>query len=239
MKQGMVGPLLAVALLAGACEDDGDPTQVTTSANVRFVNALTGMSGSSGFVANGNFVSGTALGFGQQTSQCTTVNSGSAVPIAFGAANSAGTGLQGTALMTANQNLTAGGNFAVVAAGSNTNPQIFLLNNNFSGSLGTNQAAVRFVNLAPGTSTTANTFNVFTGTSTTGTPVASSIAFGAPTTFSTVASGSNTFTITNGGTSVISGGAGQLNLQAGSVNTIAVIPNTTSGGFQLINIPRC
>lgn len=239
MKKGMMLPLLAAAVFAGACEEDGDPTQVSTSANVRFVNAVTGMSGNSGFMAGGTFVSGTALGFGQQTSQCTTVNSGSAVPIAFGTANSAGTALQGSALLTANQNLSAGGNFAVVAAGSNTNPQIFLLNNNFSGSLGTNQAAVRFVNLAPGTSTTTNTFNVFTGTSTTGTPTANSIAFGTPTSFNTVTSGTNTFTITNGGTSVITGSAGQLNLQAGTVNTIAVIPNTTSGGFQLINITRC
>ena len=30
-----------------------------------------------------------------------------------------------------------------------------------------------------------------------------------------------------------------LNLRADAVNTIAIVPNTTSGGFRLIHIPRC
>ena len=59
-----------------------------------------------------------------------------------------------------NQSITAGGNYTVVATGSATSPTLFLLDNTVSGSLGTNQAAVRFVNLAPGT---ANPFTVFTG----------------------------------------------------------------------------
>jgi hypothetical protein len=48
------------------------------------------------------------------------------------------------------QSMTDGGNFTVVATGSAPSPTLFLLDNNFPGSLGTNQAAVRFVNLAPG-----------------------------------------------------------------------------------------
>ena len=240
MRKILILPILAVALIGSACEEDGDPTGTTTQANVRFVNAVTGVNGNLAFTANGNFATGSALGFGQQSTQCSTINSGSSVPIAFGAANATSTGIQGTALTTANQNISSGGNFTVVAAGSQTSPQLFVLNNAVSGSIGANQAAVRFVNLAPGTGTTANTFNVFTGTSATGTATASGIAFGAPTTFNMVTAGTNNFTITNStGTSVISSSAGQLNLQAGSVNTVAVIPNTTSGGFQIINITRC
>ena len=239
MKKVLMLPLLAAALVAGACEEDNDPIQVSTSANVRFVNAVTGLSGNTVFTANGS-MAGTPLAFGQQTSQCMTINSGSAIPIAFGTSNTAGTGINGTALTTANQNLTAGGNFTIIAAGSNTNPQIFRLDNAFSGTVGSTQAAVRFINLAPGTGTTANTFNVFTGASTTGSPTASSIAFGSPTTFNTMTSGTNAFTITNStGTTLVTGSAGTLNLQGGTVNTIAIIPSPISGGVQLITIPRC
>jgi hypothetical protein len=43
----------------------------------------------------------------------------------------------------------------------------------------------------------------------------------------------------NGSNTVVSGSAGTLNLQAGTVNTIAIVPGTAAGTFQLINIPRC
>jgi hypothetical protein len=49
----------------------------------------------------------------------------------------------------------------------------------------------------------------------------------------------NAFTILNGHDIVIAGSAATLNLQGGTVNTLAIVPNTASGGFQLINIPRC
>ena len=66
----------------------------------------------------------------------------------------------------------------------------------------------------------------------------SNIAVGEATTFNTVTSGSNEYTIMRGHQTVISGGAATLNFQAGTVDTIGIIPNT-SGGFQLINVPRC
>ena len=47
-----------------------------------------------------------------------------------------------------------------------------------------------------------------------------------------------TFTILNGHDIVISGSAATLSLQAGTVNTIAIVPNP-SGGFQLTILPRC
>ncbi len=239
MKSVVVMPLLAAALFAAACGGDGDPTAVDTTARVRFFNATTGMAGSGGFTTNGQFATGSALAFGQSTQACATVNAGS-TSFGFGAANTAGTGLSGNALSTLNnQSITAGGNYTVVATGSATSPTLFLLDNTISGSLGTNQAAVRFVNLAPGTGTTANTFVVFTGTiGAGGTITATDIAVGSPTTFNTVASGPNAFTILNDHEIVIVGSAATLNLQGGNVNTIAIVP-IESGGFQLINIQRC
>ena len=146
--------------------------------------------------------------------------------------------MSGNALATLNsQSVTAGGNYTLVANGSATSPTLFLLDNNFSGSVGTNQAAFRFVNFAPGT---ANTFNVLAGTIGSGptTVIATDLTVGSPTTFNTVTSGSNAFTILNGHEIAITGSAATLNLQGGTVNTLAIVPNT-SGGFQLINLPRC
>jgi hypothetical protein len=160
--------------------------------------------------------------------------------VGFGAANTGGTGLSGNALATLNdQSITDRGNFTVAAAGSAPSSTLFLLDNDFSRSVGTNRAAVRFVNVAPGTGTTPNTFVVFTGTlGAGGTLTANNIGVGSPTTFNTLASGSNAFTILNGHDIAISGSAATLNSQGGTVNTIAIVPNT-SGSFQLINLPRC
>jgi hypothetical protein len=45
-------------------------------------------------------------------------------------------------------------------------------------------------------------------------------------------------TILDGHDIVIAGAAATLNLQTGTVNTIAIVPNS-SGGLQRINLPRC
>jgi len=236
MKKVLVLPVFVGVLCAAACGGDSDPTSPGPTARVRFFNATTGMTGSGGFTTNGQFATGSALAFGQSTQTCATVSAGS-TSFGFGATTSGGTGLSGNALATLNsRSITAGGNYTVVATGSATSPTLFLLDNTISGSLGTNQAAVRFVNLAPGT---ANPFTVFTGVlGAGGTMIATDIAVGSPTTFNTVTSGSNAFTILNGHDIVISGSAATLNLSGGSVNTLAIVPNT-SDGFQLINLPRC
>ncbi len=44
---------------------------------------------------------------------------------------------------------------------------------------------------------------------------------------------------TQGHTTDISGSAATLILQAGTVNTVAIVPDATLGGFRLINLPRC
>lgn len=236
MKKFVILPVVAAGLSAAACGSDSDPTPPAQTASVRFFNATTGMTGSGGFTTNGQFATGSALALGQATQACLTVNAGS-TSFGFGAANAGGTGLSGNAVATLNnQSIAVGGNHIVVAAGSATTPTLFLLDNSVSGSIGTNQAAVRFVNLAPGS---ANPFTVFKGVlGAGGTLLATDIAVGSPTTFNTVTSGSNAFTILNGHDIVISGNAATLNLQGGTVNTVAIAP-TTSGSFQLINLPRC
>jgi hypothetical protein len=239
MKKFRIMPALAAALFVAGCDDSGDPTTVDTRAGIRFFNATTGMTGSGGFTSNGQFVTGSALAFGQASSACSRVDQGT-TSFGFGASNSGGTALDGNALATLNnQSITASGNYTVAATGSAASPTLFLLDNTFTGTLGSNQAAVRFVNLAPGTGTTATTFTVFLSPLGPGvSPNAIDIAPGVPTTFSTVTSGSNEFTVlAPGHTIVISGSTGALNLQGGSVNTLAIVPN--GDGYKLTNIQRC
>jgi hypothetical protein len=238
VKKVLIMPVLAAVLFAAACGEDGGPTTLGPMASARFFDATTGMTGGGGFTTNGQFATGSALASGQSTQSCSTVDAGS-TSFGFGAANTGGTGSSGNALATlSNQSITAGGNFTVVATGSATSPTLFLLDDSSSGSLATNQAAVRFVNLAPGA---ANPFNVLTGTIGGGptTVTATNIAVGSPTPFNTVTSGSDAFTTLNGHDIVISGTAATLTVQGGTVNTIAIVPNGTSDGFRLVNLPRC
>jgi hypothetical protein len=55
--------------------------------------------------------------------------------------------VSGVAIVTLNdQGITAGGKFTVATAGSARIATLLLLDNTFSGSLGSDQAAIRFVN---------------------------------------------------------------------------------------------
>jgi hypothetical protein len=239
MKKGAITPALMATLFAAACGEGGDPTTVEpvdSRAGVRFFSAMRAMPGPGGFTMNGQFVSGSAIGTNQATGTCAKVSEGP-TSFGFGLANAGGTGLSGGTLATLNnQSIAAGGNYTVVVPGSGMHALLFLLDNKFSGSLGNNQAAVRFVNLAP----SATPFTVLSGTgSGSTTTVASNLALGAPTAFTTVTSGSNAYTVLNGQNTAISGSAGTLSLQAGSVNTIAIVPGTAQGSLELINIPRC
>ena len=225
MKKGLIIPVIVASLFGAGC--DGNSTAVDTSASVRFFNAVVGTTGGTAFTMNGQIESGSAISFGQSTQNCSAVDAGS-TSFGFGAAS------------LNNQSIVANGNYTVVATGSVASPTLFLLDNKFTGSLSSNQAAVRFVNLAPGVSEGASTFTVLSGTigSTPTTVFATDIAVGAPTAFSGATGGANSFTVLTNHDVVISGNAATLNFEAGTVNTIAIVPNT-SGGFQLINIPRC
>lgn len=239
MNKVPIIPALAALLFAAACGEEGAPTTlepVDPRASVRFFNAMRAMASAGGFTVNGQFVSGSAIGANQSTATCAKVDAGS-VSIAFGTANTSGTGLSGGALATLNnQSIATGGNYTVVVPGSGLHALLFLLDNDFSGSLSSSQAAIRFVNLAPSVSPLTVLSGTGSGTTTT---VASNLALGAPTAFATVASGSSAYTVLSGQNTAISGSAGTLNLPARSVNTIAIVPGTTQGTFQLVNVPRC
>lgn len=236
MKKVLIMPALAALLLATACGGDGGSTGPDGPASVRFFNA-TDMAGSGAFTANGAFTS--ALAFGQSAQTCSEVEPGSA-SFAFGAANAGGTGLSGDALATLNnQTIAAGGNYTLVATGSAASPQLYLLDHNSSGSPGASQAAVRFVNLAPGPNPLPNVIYVFTGgLPPSGTVFAGSLIVGAPSPFKSVTSGSNTFTAIIGHQLATSIDA-TFDLQGGSVNTIAIVQETTSDPLQMITLPRC
>jgi hypothetical protein len=238
MKKVLSMPLLGAVLFGAACGRDG-PTANETTARVRFFNATTGLTASGGFTTNGQFATGSALAFGQSAQTCATVNVGS-TSFGFGEANTSGTGLSGVAISTLNnQTVAGGGDYTMVAAGSAASPQLYLLDNNFSGSVGANRAIVRFVNLAPGPEALPNIFYVFTSWPPVeaGSLFEASLLVGSPTVFRNVASGSTEFSIIIGH-QIETLNTISVNLQSGSVNTIAIVPNP-SGGHQLINIPRC
>jgi hypothetical protein len=229
-----------MVLLVAACGEESGPSE--TAASVRFFNATTDMAGNGGFTTNGEFAAGSALAFGQASPACAEVEAG-VTSFGFGAADESGTGLTGSALATlSDQSLTATDNVTVVATGSAASPALFLLSNNFStGTLASNQAAVRFVNLAPGTGETESLFNVLTGTIGSGPtdPFEIGLEVGEPSGFKIVTSGSTAYSILIGHSVSLSGSAATLDLQPGTVNTIAIVPDPASGSVRLINIPRC
>jgi hypothetical protein len=238
MRKIVIMPVLAALLCAVACGGDGGPTANDKEARVRFFSATTGMSGNGAFTTNGQFVTGSALAFGQSTPTCAHVAPGP-TSFGFGAANGGGTALAGNALATLNnQTIAAGGNYTMVATGSAASPQLYLLDNSFTGSMSGNQAVVRFVNLAPGPNTLPNIFNVFAGgLPPAGTIIQLGLLVGSPTEFRTVSSGANAFTFLIGHQFETLVDV-TVDLQAGTVNTLAIVPKT-SGGYELTNIPRC
>lgn len=237
MRKVPAMPVLAFVLFAAACGDG--PTALDTKARLRFFNATTGSTENAGFTTNGQFVSGSALPFGQSSQTCATVDSG-ATSFGFGRANGAGTGLSGVATATLNdKNLKAGVEYTVVAAGPATSPTLYLLDNTFTGTLTTSQAAVRFVNLAPGTGATPNAFVAWVPELAPNVPaLATNNAVGAPTSYKTVGSGTVTFTVAQSPGLVMVIPSGSATVEDGSVNTLAIVPDAP-GPFRVIVIPGC
>src|SRR5690349_1453239 len=98
MKKVLIVPVLA-AMLFAACDDASDPVTPDTRPSVRFFNATTGMTGNGGFTTNQEFAAGSALGYGQSSQACARLAEGP-TSFGFGAANSGGTSLSGSALAT-------------------------------------------------------------------------------------------------------------------------------------------
>ena len=237
MKKLLMMPVLAAVLVA-ACEGDGDPTEVDTRPSVRFFNAVWNAPDGIGFTTNGQFATGSALTYGQSSQTCTKVNAGN-TSFAIGLANAAGTGLSSDALASLiNQSVTGGGNYTVLAGGNVIHPSVVLLDNRVAGTLGANEAAVRFVNLA---AASEFPFTVLKGTVGSGstTIVQSDIAFRAATPFSTVTSGSNAYSIMYNHEAVIAGNDATLNLQPGTVTTVVIVRDPATNTFQLKSVASC
>ena len=237
MKKVAVMPVLAAMLVVAAC-GDGGPTDTDTRAQVRFFNVVWNASSSIGFTTNGEFASGSALAYGQSTQTCSQLDAGT-TSFGIGVANAGGTALSGNTIVTLdNQTIAAGGNYTVLAGGNVLHPSVVLLDNSFSGTLGSSQAAVRFVNLA---ASSEFPFTVLKGTAGSGstTVVQTDIAFRSATPFSSVTNGSNAYTIMHGQELAVSGSDATLNLQGGTVNTVVIVRNPLTGNFNLVNVPRC
>jgi hypothetical protein len=239
MKTVSVMPVVAAVLFAAGCGDG--PTAVATPAKVRFFNAVWNTQDNVGFTTNNQFATGSALAYLQSTQTCSALNAGK-TSFGIGLANASGTALNSNTFVTLdNQTITDGGNYTVLAGGNVIHPSVVLLDNRFSGTLGANQAAVRFVNLAGGSE---GPLDVLKGTAGSGptTVVQTNMGFRDATPFSTVTSGSNAYTImyNNSNQPLISGNDATLSLQAGTVNTIVISRlNPPDGNFKLINLPSC
>jgi hypothetical protein len=231
MKKLVIMPVLAAMLVVAAC-GDSDPTDVATPARVRYFNVVWNAPDGIGFTTNNQFATGSALKYGESTQTCSTLNGGNTT-FGIGIANAGGTALNGPTIVTLNnQTITDGGNYTVLAGGNVIHPSVVLLDNRLSGTLGTNQAAVRFVNLA---ASSEFPFDVLQGT----TMVQTNLAFRGATPFNTVTSGSNAYTIRADNQTVISGNDAMLNLQAGTVNTVVIVRDVATNNFRLINVPSC
>jgi hypothetical protein len=239
MKKVSAMPVVAAVLCAAACGDS--PTAVATPAKVRFFNAVWNAQDKIGFTTNNQFATGSALAYLQSTQTCSTLDAGN-TSFGIGLANASGTALNSSTFVTLdNQPITNGGNYTVLAGGNLIHPSVVLLDNSFSGTLGANQAAVRFVNLA---AASEGPVDVLKGTAGIGSTAAvrTNMGFRDATPFSIVTSGANAYTITynNNNLPLVSGTDATLNLQAGTVNTIVISRmNPPDGNFRLINLPSC
>jgi hypothetical protein len=239
MRKALFVPVVAALLFTAACGDG--PTAVATPAKVRFFNAVWNIQDNLGFTANEQFAAGSSLGYLQSTQSCSQLTAGKAT-FAIGLANTSGTGLNSLPFATLdNQTIIDGGNYTVLAGGNVIHPSVTLLDNRFTGTLGANQAAVRFVNLAAASEGPVDVYKGTAGSGST-TAVQTNMGFREATPFTVVTSGANAYTVmyANANQPLVSGSDATLNLQAGTVNTIVISRlNPPDGNFKFINLPTC
>lgn len=233
MKRFLV-PVLALAALTAACDDkESTGISTTTTANVRFVNAVSG-SGNLALTANGSMV-GSPQGFGPNSTTCSMVNTSTGTTaFAFGTANSGGTGISSN-LNTFSQALTAGGNYTVIATGSASSPGYIFLNNTPTTSATAGNANLRFVN-ATGAATSFDVFTTSGASLSTATAAMTGLNGTSNNTgsFMSTAIGNNTITFTTAGskTPVFSTTASQLS--SGGSYTLVLLPGATAGTYQTL-----
>lgn len=238
MKLKALAPVLAFAAVSAACEDKEDPTNVNTStANVRFVNAIQGTSGNVLLTANGSAV-GSAQTFGGTSTTCSRVTAGTNRTLAFGTAGSGGNSIS-SQLGTMNTNLDANGSYTLIATGSTASPRLLVLNNTPTTTATSGNANIRFVNATGQAVDFFSTSGATLGTATFANVGANTVAN------STTNAGFTTVPTTNTNLTFRSAG-GTTNLftttgtfQSGQNYTVVLLPTSTGTGFQTLTLQGC
>lgn len=227
-------PCLALVAMTAACEDKGDGTGIvpTTTANVRFVNAVSGASGNVLLTSNGSVV-GSSQEFGGFTTTCSAVAAGTGRNLAFGTTATGGTTISGS-LGTMTTNFTAGKNYTVIATGSASSPTLLVLDNTPTTTATTGNANLRFVNA------TGQAIDFFsTSGATLGTPTFTSIAANANSSFTMVPTTNSTLTFTTAGsTTPLFTTTGTF--ASGQNYTVLLLPDATAAsGFRAVTVSGC
>jgi hypothetical protein len=203
---------------AAACGDKGNGSDISgvgTPATVRFINAtnLSITATNNGLVATGS----SGLVFGGSTA-CLPVTSNALV-----LTNASGTTL------TFTPNLTAGGNFTVIAyTDANGNTQFTTLPNTFTPASGL--AGVRIFNAVSGQPTLTFASN--------GTTLGAAVPFGTASDFITVPSGTDDITFSNSGAMILD--AGSMSLSPGTATTIIIGPAASgSTALRAFSVGSC
>jgi hypothetical protein len=219
---------LAALVLVAACSEVTNTGFTTTNqARVRFVNATTDVAALT-FTANGQVVA-PSVPFGAPTS-CLTLNPGAAT---F-AATAAGT--TNTFGPTITQTLETGTRATVMAIGSSALPQLLYFDD-LSATPSAGNARLRVINAVTGAGA-ADVFITAPGDPL-GTPDATSIGFGAATSFLDVASGPTLVRTTTAGTQNVTFTGSPFTLVSGQRSSFVIAPGTTLGTFRAFSVDAC
>jgi hypothetical protein len=220
--------LALTALLVGACESKNDPMGPNSQAQVQFANVsnLPGLN----FTAGGQAMAQN-VGFGTPTTQCVRLNSGNT---AFGAT---ATGTNTAFGANINQNLTAGGRYTVLAAGTAAAPRYIFLDDATTAAP-SGQGRLRIVHAAPGL-TTGQDVHVTAVGAPLGTATASNTMYGGTTSWVNVPTGQTQIRLTATGTQNVGWTSETFNVTAGENRTIVIAPGTTAGTYRIVNLQAC
>jgi hypothetical protein len=223
---------LASAFALAACNDDSSTNPQNQTAQVRFINALSGTNNLS--VSAGGTSIGSALTFGQFNTACATV------PIS----NTGLTFMSGsTTLSTANftPGFVTGGKYTVIVSGTTSAP-VYTVIRTDQGAPTSGQAGLRFANLTGG-STALDVFVAASGGTFGSTANATNIATGHVSDLFSVAAGSSIFRFNNTGTNTAvftTPGGSSVTLTANQGQTIGLAPSASGSGTpRFFNAAAC
>lgn len=219
--------LTGSCLILGGCSTDKVTGRSGTAA-VRYVNALTGGTGSLVFDVNES-TTGQTVAY-QSSAGCQSLNSASTD---FSVTQSGSSTVLASVL---GQTLTSGGHYTLIASGTSVTPSLVFLNDSYT-TPATGRARIRVLN-AVGSATTFDVYINAQGAAL-GTPVASSVGFNTSQGFIDEPAGSTQITVTPHGTQTVLGSV-TLNVNSGDITTVVFTPATTLGGaFTSFAVQEC